>query len=382
MKVRAAVLNEENVMPSIETVTLADPAEGQVRVKVMAAGVCHSDLSAVRGVIPQTMPLVLGHEGAGIVEAVGEGVTRVSVGDHVIFSWVPSCGECYFCQHERPDMCDHAFMLATLGTLPDGTTPFSRPGQDGDTEDLYMFSQTSCLAEYTVVPEKGVVPIGKDVPFEVAAITGCAVMTGVGAALKSAGLTPGRRVAVIGCGGVGLNVIQGARLAGASQIIAMDHDERKLDDARRFGATHTIATAQLGDPISAVLDLTDGLGVDDAFEVVGRPETIQLAYGITRKAGQIVVVGVAKMGVNVELSAFALPAEAKHITGSWYGQAVADTDFPRLLEYYRQGDLRIEELISHRFALEELPEALEALERGEVRRAVIVMGQQGSGGEA
>lgn len=196
MKLRAAVLNEENVMPRIETVTLADPAEGQVRVKVMAAGVCHSDLSAVRGVIPQTMPLVLGHEGAGIVEAVGEGVTRVAVGDHVIFSWVPSCGECYFCQHERPDMCDHAFMLATLGTLPDGTTPFSRPvqdaPQDGETEDLYIFSQTSCLAEYTVVPEKGVVPIGKDVPFEVAAITGCAVMTGVGAALKSAQLTPGR----------------------------------------------------------------------------------------------------------------------------------------------------------------------------------------------
>ena len=300
----------------------------------------------------------------------------MNVGDHVIFSWVPSCGECYFCQNERPDMCDHAFMLATVGTLADGTTPFSRPDEDGETEDVYMFSQTSCLSEYTVVPEKGVVPIGKDVPFEVAAITGCAVMTGVGAALKTAKLTPGRRVAVIGCGGVGLNVIQGAKVAGASVIIAMDHDERKLEDAKRFGATHTIATAHLGDPVSAVLDLTDGLGVDDAFEVVGRPETIQLAYGITRKAGQIVVVGVARMGTGVEFSAFALPAETKHITGSWYGQAVADTDFPMLLDHYRKGELKIEELISHRFTLEQLPEALEALQRGEVRRGVILMGEQ------
>lgn len=368
MQIRAAILNEEGQMPTIETITLADPAEGQVRVKVMAAGVCHSDLSAVKGVIPPITPVVMGHEGAGIVEAVGEGVTRVQVGDHVIFSWVPSCGECYFCENERPDMCDNAFMLATLGTFADGTTPFSR----GD-ETVYTFTQTSCLAERTVVPEKGVVPIDKSVPFEVAAITGCAVMTGFGAAVKTGQIAPGRRVAVIGCGGVGLNVIQGARVAGASQIIAIDRDARKLEDAKFFGATHVVDSSASGDAVGMVLDLTDGLGVDDAFEVVGRPDTIQLAYGITRKAGQVVVVGVASMDSTVELSAFALPAETKRITGSWYGQAVADRDLPMLIEHYLKGNLKLDELISHRFKLDELNDALGALERGEVRRAVIMM---------
>ena len=371
IEARAAVLHDVGQPVQIQTVTVAAPGPGQVRVQVRAAGVCHSDLSAVNGTIPQLAPLVLGHEGAGVVEAVGEGVTRVKAGDHVIFNWVPSCGECYFCTHERPDMCDEAFTLATMGTMPDGSTPFTQ----GD-ETIYMFSQTSCLAEYTVVPESGVVPFAPGVPFEVAAITGCAVMTGYGAVFNTAKIAAGRRVAVIGCGGVGLNVIQAARLAGASRIIALDRDGRKLEDARSFGATDTINTAEVGDPVSAILDLTDGLGADDTFEVVGRADTIALAYSLTRKAGQVVVVGVASPEVMVELGAFGLPAESKHITGSWYGQAIAERDLPLILEHYRSGKLQIDELITHHFSLDELPEALAALERGEVRRGVIVMGER------
>lgn len=371
LEVRAAVLHEVGQPVEIQTVQLADPGPGQARVRVLAAGVCHSDLSVINGTIPQLAPLVLGHEGAGLVEAVGEGVTRVKVGDRVIFNWVPSCGKCYFCQSGRPDMCDEAFTLMTMGTMPDGTTPFSQGG-----EDIYMFSQTSCLAERTVVPETALVPFAEGVPFEVAAITGCAVMTGYGAVMNTAGGVAGRRVAVIGCGGVGLNVVQAARQDGATAVIALDRDARKLEDARAFGATHTIDTSKVGDPISAMLDLTDGLGADDTFEVVGRPETISLAYGLTRKAGRVVVVGVASPEQTVELGAFSIPAESKLITGSWYGQGVAGRDLPLILEKYRAGALKLDELISHRFTLDELPQALAALERGEVRRGVILMGEQ------
>lgn len=364
----AAVLRDPGEPVEVMSVTLAEPGAHQVRVRVRAAGVCHSDLSVTTGKIPQLTPIVLGHEGAGVVEAVGAGVTRVSVGDHVIFNWVPSCGRCYYCTHARPDMCDEAFTLMTTGTLPDGTTPFELGG-----EPVFMFSQTSCLAERTVVPERALVRIPHGVPFATAAITGCAVMTGYGAVMNTARVQPGSRVAVIGCGGVGLNVIQSAILAGAARVIAIDRDDRKLDAARRFGATDTINTTGNGDPISSVLDLTDGLGTDDTFEVVGRPDTIALAYGVTRKAGMVVVVGVASPEQTVELNAFAIPAEAKIITGSWYGQAVADRDIPAILAHYLAGRLKLDELISHRFTLQGLPEALRALERGDVLRAVIEM---------
>ncbi|WP_291424207.1 Zn-dependent alcohol dehydrogenase [Deinococcus sp.] len=376
MTVRAAVLAEVGQPVQIQSVQLAAPGPGQARVRVVAAGLCHSDLSVVNGTIPQLAPLVLGHEGAGIVEAVGEAVTRVKPGDRVIFNWVPSCGECFFCKDGRPDMCDEAFALMTMGTLPDGTTPFSQLDASGVAEDIYMFSQTSCLAEHTVVPETALVPFAEGVPFEVAAIAGCAVMTGYGAVMNTAGGVAGRRVAVIGCGGVGLNVIQAAKLDGATRVIALDRDARKLEDARAFGATDVIDTSTVGDPISAILDMTDGLGADDTFEVVGHPETISLAYGLTRKAGKVVVVGVASPEQMVELGAFSLPAESKLITGSWYGQAVAGRDLPLILEKYRAGGLKLDELISHRYKLDELPQALEALERGELRRGVILMGEQ------
>ncbi|GEM46376.1 Zn-dependent alcohol dehydrogenase [Deinococcus cellulosilyticus] len=367
--IQAALLREVGTSPEVVSVDLQAPGPGQVQVRVKAAGLCQSDLSVIYGKIPQLTPLILGHEGAGVVEQVGEGVTGFQVGEHVIFNWVPSCGHCWYCEHERTDLCEEAFMQMTLGTQTDGSTPFALQG-----EEVYQFSQTSCFAEQTVVPENALVKIDRDLPFEVAAVMGCAVLTGFGAVKHTAQVTPGSTVAVIGCGGVGLNVIQTAKLMGATTIIAMDRTEQKLQDARDFGATHTLNPLHTPDLIGATLDLTDQLGVDFAFEVVGRPETIQQAYGLARKGGKVIVVGVASPDQEVTFNAFALPAESKVITGSWYGQARMEEDIPEITRLYQEGKLKLQELISHRYPLEQLHEAIHTLEAGEARRIILLPG--------
>lgn len=363
---KAAVLFAVGERPRIEEVELDGPGPGEVRVRVVAAGVCRSDLHVLHGDLPVPLPTVLGHEGAGVVEAVGAGVTRVRPGDHVVFNWVPACGRCYYCSIGRPDLCDAAFDVQVAGTLPAGGTRFRLGG-----EPLYHFSGTSCLAEETVVSQAGVVPIPPEVPLDRAALVGCAVTTGYGAVVHTAAVRPGSSVAVIGCGGVGLNVIQAARLAGAHPIIAVDMLAAKLELARRFGATHTIDASRSEDLITPVVELTGGRGADYAFEVVGRPETMAQAYGAVRKGGTAVVVGIAPPHAEVAINAFSLPAQSRILTGTWYARSNPDVDIPRILHLVTAGRLDLDGLVSRTLPLESVGEAFEALEAGGEARSVV-----------
>ncbi|BAS28164.1 Zn-dependent alcohol dehydrogenase [Limnochorda pilosa] len=363
---KAAVLFDVGEPLRVEEVSLQGPGPGEVRVRLAAAGICHSDLHVINGDLPVPAPVVLGHEGAGVVEEVGPGVTTVRPGQAVVLSWIPACGRCHFCRIGRPELCDAAFELQLSGTLYDGTT---RLGLGG--EPIHHFLATSCFAEAAVVPEAGVIPVPEGVPLDRAALVGCAVTTGYGAVVHTARVEPGSSVAVLGCGGVGLNVIQTAALAGAHPIIALDVVPSKLALARRFGATETVDLRETDDRITPVLDLTSGLGVDYAFEVVGRPETIEAAYGMARKAGTVVVVGVAAPHEEISINAFSLPSQSKVLTGSWYGRSVPSVDIPRILELYRAGRLNLDDLVSQVRPLDEVNQALDDLRSGQVARTVL-----------
>ncbi|MBX5465341.1 MAG: Zn-dependent alcohol dehydrogenase [Clostridia bacterium] len=369
-RVRAAVLEEAGRRLQVEELELEPPGPGEVMVRLAAAGVCHSDLHVIEGDLPVPLPAVLGHEGAGVVEAVGEGVTRVRPGDHVVLSWIPGCGRCYYCRIGRPELCDEAARLQVAGTLPGGALRLRRPGG----APVHHFLEVSCFAEATVVPERGVIPVRPDVPLDRAALVGCAVTTGWGAVVHTAGVRPGSSVAVVGTGGVGLNVVQAAALSGAWPVIAVDRVPAKLELARQFGATHTVDASRTSDVIGAVVDLTEGRGADYAFEVVGRPETIASAYGMARKGGTVVVVGVAAPHLEVGINAFSLPSQSKVLTGSWYGRSVPEVDIPHILDLYMAGRLKLDELISRRYRLEEANEAFDALRAGEVARGVLLLG--------
>jgi S-(hydroxymethyl)glutathione dehydrogenase/alcohol dehydrogenase len=363
---KAAVFYEYNAPLKIEEIDIDKPKRGEVLVKVAASGVCHSDLSVMNGTLPfPPPPAVLGHEGAGIVEGVGSDVTAVKPGDHVILSWRPSCGKCGYCVTGRPQLCQTIGMALLQGYLPDGTSRLHK----GDTE-IKHFTGVSSFAEYAVVPEAGIVKIRTDVPLEAAALVGCGVMTGVGAVINTAKVEPGSSVAVIGCGGVGLNVVQGAVLAGAEKIIAIDLNPRKLELAKQFGATHFVNPKE-GDPVTQVLGLTDGLGVDYAFEVIGRADTAVQAYNSIRPGGTAVVVGVAKPDDMMMIPALSLLQE-KTLKGSIYGSARPSVDMPRLLELYMNKKLKLDELVSRRIKLEEINAAFEWMEKGEVARSVIM----------
>ena len=346
-------------------VDLALPREGEVLVKIAACGVCASDLHVVDGDLPEPLPLVLGHEAAGVVAETGPGVERLKEGDHVVLALVPSCGACRACDEGRRNFCELAARMASTGTLADGTSRLSVNGTE-----LRHFNAISSFADYAVVPESAAVAIRDDVPLDVAALCGCAVITGWGAVANTARVEPGATVAVWGCGGVGLNCVQGARLAGARTIVAIDTRQDKLDRARRFGATDAVLADGTVDAAAAVRGLTDE-GADYAFEAIGRERTISEAWEGIRPGGTVVVVGLMPKGSTLTIDPWGFINE-KTLKGTFLGSTTLDVDIPRLLDHYATGELELDELVSHRLPLEELPVAFERLRAGDVCRQLVV----------
>ena len=346
---------------------LEGPRAGELKIRLAASGVCHSDLSVQNGTILVPTPCVLGHEGAGLVTEIGEGVEGFEVGDHVVLSFVPECQECFFCQRGQGHLCEQANAALASGGLLDGTTRFSLDGAP-----LFQMSACGTFSEETVVPAIGAVKIDPQMPLKQAALIGCGVLTGVGAALNTAQIREGDTVAVVGCGGVGLNVIQGAKLAGASRIIAVDKIDGKLEMAQKFGATDTVNASEI-DPVAGVMDLTAQRGADVAFEVIGIKPTIEQVINMTRRGGQAILVGVPSMDVMLEIPAFlGLVLQEKTIKGCWYGSSNVHDDIPKLVSLYQEGRLMLDELISREITNAEVNEAFEAMEKGEVARSVIV----------
>lgn len=363
---RAVVLRAPRRPVGVETVLLDPPGAGEVLVRVAAAGVCHSDVHLADGLLGEgRCPLVLGHEGAGVVEAVGDGVAGVRPGDHVVFSIVPSCGVCTQCRSGRPTLCEPASRNIVAGTLMDGSSRLRTP----DGTMLQHGFMVACFAEYAVVASGGAVRVPASIPLWQAALLGCGVITGIGA-VGHAGVGAGDNVCVIGCGGVGLQVIAGARMAGAARIVAIDRDTEKLERALARGATDAINAAD-GDPIDALLALTGG-GVDRAFEVVGDPTTIRQAWDALAPGGKAVVVGVAPRGALVSLPAGDF-LDQKTITGSYYGSGDVAAAVAAASELAIQGRLALEEVVSHVIELDQVESALERLRRGEGARSVVVV---------
>jgi S-(hydroxymethyl)glutathione dehydrogenase / alcohol dehydrogenase len=349
-----------------DDVRIEAPHAGEVKVRMAASGVCHSDLSMQNGTVMAIAPIVLGHEGAGIIEEVGEGVVGIAPGDHVVISWVAQCGSCYFCNRDQGQLCEGSNAALASGGLLDGTPRFTSQGQP-----LYQMAAAGTFSEVSIVPATGVVKIPDDLDFKVAALIGCGVLTGTGAALNTARIREGDTVAVVGCGGVGLNVIQGARIAGARDIIAVDMNETKLQLAKNFGATAVVNAGQ-SDPVSQVMAMTAERGADIVFEVIGLQQTIDQTITMTRRGGQAILVGVPKMDATVTVPAFlGVVLAEKTIKGCWYGSSNVQRDVPKLIRYYRDGQLKLDELISRTITLEQVNEAFEAMKTGEVARSVI-----------
>jgi len=365
---KAAVLT--GLMQPLEIrddIEIEAPRAGEVKVRLGASGVCHSDLSMQNGTMMAPTPMVLGHEGAGVVEEVGEGVTSLQKGDHVVISWVPQCGACFFCQRGQGHLCEKANAALASGGLLDGTTRFMSGGAP-----LYQMACAGTFSERTIVPEIGAVKIPKNVDMKVAALIGCGVLTGTGAALNTARIAKGDTVAVVGCGGVGLNVIQGARIAGAAEIIAVDMNETKLQLAKTFGATATVNASQT-DPVSQVMAMTQQRGADVSFEVIGLQQTIDQTIAMARRGGQAILVGVPKMDVTVTLPAFfGVVLQEKTIKGCWYGSSNVQKDVKKLLGLYKKGELMLDELISREITVDQVNDAFAAMQTGEVARSVIV----------
>ncbi len=344
---------------SIEDFTIGDPGPNEVLVRIQASGVCHTDLGVKDGVYgTDGFPFLLGHEGAGVIEAVGEGVTNVQVGDHVILAWRAPCGACRFCLRGKPNFC-----AASLNAEKRMTT------EDGLTLNPVLGIGTFCT--HTLVHAKQAVPYNPELPAPQMSLIGCGVMTGVGAALYAADVQPGSSVAVFGCGGVGDSVIAGAKLAGATTIIAVDVDERKLEWAREFGATHTVNPRD-GDPVAKIKELTGGNGVNYSFEAVGRPETWEQALWCRDLAGTCIIIGVAGQNDTLNLPLAKFFDLGGRLGVSWYGDCLPTRDFPMLASWYEQGKLNLDKVVTRTIPLEETAESFEAMKRGETLRSVIV----------
>jgi S-(hydroxymethyl)glutathione dehydrogenase / alcohol dehydrogenase len=308
---------------------------------------------------------VLGHEGAGIVREVGEGVTQVGAGDHVVFCWAPPCGVCPPCQEGRPVLCDRLERTTYRNRLPGGGTRLRARGQD-----VAHYNGTACFADFAVVAEEGVIPVSREVPFAALATLGCAVVTGVGAVLNAARVEPGASVVCIGAGGVGLNVIQGARLAGCEKIVALDTRSRPLELAREFGATDCVeASAETA--AAQVRELTGGRGADYVFDTVGLPATLAQALTYARKGGTVVLTGLARTDALASFPLFPFVMQEKRLVGSLYGSGRPSRDVPRLVALYGEGRLKLDELATRTYRLEEVNDALDALASAEGARGVI-----------
>jgi S-(hydroxymethyl)glutathione dehydrogenase/alcohol dehydrogenase len=364
--IRAAVLREINRPLEIEELEIAEPGPGEVMVRLAASGTCHSDLHSINGEWAETRrPIVLGHEGAGEVVAVGAGVERVGVGDHVALSWLPSCGHCRQCFAGRPQLCVASLETIHENLMPDGTSRL-RAGDEAVSSMLTVGS----LGEYTVVPENGAIRIDDSVPLDLAAVVGCAVATGVGAVLNTARLEVGQSAAVVGCGGVGISVVQGCAAMAAEPLIAIDANPEKLALAASLGATHTIDASSV-DAVEAVQEITGG-GVDYAFEAIGLKATIEQAVAMLGPAGSAVLVGMPPDGVTVEIDPMAITSSEQRILGCMYGSCNPPVDFPRILGLHRRGRLDLDSVVSRRIPLEQVNEAFATMAGGEGVRTVVI----------
>jgi len=367
MDSRAAVAFAAGQPLSIETVQVAGPQAGEVLVEIMATGICHTDAYTLSGADPEGLfPSIMGHEGAGIVRDVGPGVTSVAPGDHVIPLYTPECRQCKFCLSGKTNLCGAIRETQGQGLMPDGTSRFSLNG-----ERLYHYMGTSTFANFTVMPEIAVAKIRPDAPFDKVCYIGCGVTTGLGAVMNTAKVEPGANVAVFGLGGIGLNVIQGARMVVADRIIGIDLNADKRSLAEQFGMTDFINPSSVDDVVAAIVDLTDG-GVDYAFECIGNTDVMRQALECCHKGwGECVIVGVAAAGKEIATRPFQL-VTGRVWKGTAFGGAKGRTQVPKIVDWYMQGKINIDDLITHTFSLENINEGFELMHAGESIRSVVV----------
>ncbi len=365
MKIKAAILHETNTPFVIEALDLEPPGKGEVLIKVAASGVCQSDWHLRTGTTRHPLPVVPGHEGAGVVESVGKGVARIKPGDHVILNWAPSCGGCFYCLNDRPNLCSTFLEPMWMGTMLDGTPRLSKDGKP-----VYHYSSLACFAEYAVVPQESCVPVKEAVPFTVGALIGCAVTTGVGAVLNTARVPAGSDVAIFGAGGVGLSIIMGARYAGANRIIAVDRFESKFEKAKDAGATNVLIAGP--DTINEIRGLTFGRGADYMFDTTGAPDVQERCLEAIRPGGTVVLAGLAPMGSTTNLPGSVITRQEKTVTGTYYGSADTARDFPLYADLYLNGKLPLDTLISKTYSLEQVNEAFDDMLAGKLARGVIV----------
>jgi S-(hydroxymethyl)glutathione dehydrogenase/alcohol dehydrogenase len=353
------VLNQPQTLPRLEEIIVSEPGPDEVRVRLVASGVCHTDISAVRDA--RFWPMLLGHEGAGIVESIGANVTHVKPGDHVIISWRVACGHCIRCQRGRQDLCENIQATA------------ARRVRRANGEPLYVMLNAGTFCQFAVIPAFGTIPIRQDMPLQTAALIGCAVSTGVGAALYTAKVQAGEHVVVFGVGGVGLNVIQGARLARAGIIVAVDRIAEKLALARTMGATHILRSDQ-SHVIQDVIELTAGRGVDHAFEVVGTPEVMAQALATLAPGGTLTLVGAAARDATLTFQPRAFMSKQQTIQGCIYGSCRPPIDFPLFVDLYLGGQLKMDELLSTTISLGALPHLFESGASPQAIRTIVVFG--------
>ena len=359
-QVRGVIARSKDAPVELVTINIPDPGPGEAVVAIAACGVCHTDLTYRDGGINDEFPFLLGHEAAGIVEAVGEGVDTVEVGDFVVLNWRAVCGKCRACKRGRPQYCFDTHNAKQKMTLEDGT-------------ELTPALGIGAFADKTLVAAGQCTKVDPTADPAVVGLLGCGVMAGMGAAMNTGNVTRGDSVAVIGCGGVGDAAVMGSRLAGANKIIAIDRDPKKLEWAVELGATHTIDASKVDDVVEAIQDLTDGFGTDVVIDAVGRPETWKQAFYARDLAGTVVLVGVPTPGMTLEMPLVDFFSRGGSLKSSWYGDCLPERDFPMLVDLYQQGRLPLEKFVTERIKLEDVEQAFETMHRGEVLRSVVVL---------